>query len=60
MPASALARRVLAMLRARFIEDASGSNPPPASAELLPVLVALERVDGRLAPTLDQRVADRM
>jgi signal transduction histidine kinase len=60
MPASALARRVLAMLRARFIEDASGSNPPPASAEVLPVLVALERVDARLAPTWDQRFADRM
>jgi signal transduction histidine kinase len=60
MAATALARRVLAMLRARIILDAADSLPPPESTELLPLLVALERVDQRLAPTWDQRFADRM
>jgi len=58
--ASALARRVLGMMRARFIEDASTADPAPTVSELLVVLRALERLDQRLAPTWDQRFADRM
>ena len=55
---SPLARRLLAILRARFIELAVES--PPDSSVLLPVLSAIEQVDNRLAPNWSQRFADRM
>jgi signal transduction histidine kinase len=57
---SALSRRVLGMLRARVIEAAAAASPPPTTADLLPLLAAIESVDARLAPTWDQRFADRM
>jgi signal transduction histidine kinase len=60
LPASALARRVLGMMRAQFILDASTADSAPAVPDLLTILVALERLDQRLAPTWDQRFADRM
>jgi len=59
-PPSVLARRVLGMLRACFVSDVAAADPQPSTAELVPVLVALEQVEARLAPTWDQRFADRM
>ena len=58
--ASVLARRVLGMIRARFIAMASEADPQPASPELVTVLLAIEQVEARLAPTWDQHFADRM
>jgi signal transduction histidine kinase len=60
LPASVLARRVLTMLRARFVAGAAEADPQPSAAELLSVLVSFEQVEARLAPTWDQRFADRM
>ena len=59
-PASVLARRVLGMLRANIVAAVASADPPPPTAELVPVLVAMEEVEARLAPTWDQRFADRM
>jgi signal transduction histidine kinase len=59
LPGSMLARRVLGALRTRILE-AAATTPPIASSELLPLLLAVERVHDRLAPGWDQRFADRM
>jgi signal transduction histidine kinase len=57
---SALARRVLSLLRARFLEQASRLDKPPRETELLPLLLAMEQVSERMAPAWDQRFADRL
>lgn len=57
---SALARRVLALLRARFLEHASRLEHPPRETELLSLLLAMEQAGERMAPAWDQRFADRL
>ena len=59
-PPSALARRLLGMLRARFLERVVRLDPPPQTGELLNLLQALERVALGLEPTWDQRFGDRL
>ena len=58
LPVSPLARRVLTQLRAGFLEEVGGSRL--TAEELLPVLLAIEKVQERLAPSWDQRFADRL
>jgi signal transduction histidine kinase len=58
--ASPLSRRVLALLRARFLEHASRLDPAPRTTELLSVLTAMEAVADRMLPAWDQRFADRL
>ncbi len=60
LPASPLVRRVVGLIRARFVLGSAAAEPLPSSAEILPVLEALEQVDQRVAPAWDQRFADRM
>lgn len=58
LPPSALARRVLTLLRSRFLEAGSVEGGP--SPDLFRVLLAMEQVQERLAPTWDQRFSDRL
>ncbi len=58
LPASALGRRVLALLRSRFLDQIA--HAPDTAPAAVPYLVAMEQVAERLAPTWDQRFADRM
>lgn len=60
IPPSALARRVLTMLRSRFLEQVSRAAPAPREGDLLPILLAMEKVSERMVPTWDQRFADRL
>ncbi|HEX9893803.1 MAG TPA: HAMP domain-containing sensor histidine kinase [Gemmatimonadales bacterium] len=57
---SALARRVLALLRGRFLERAARLEQVPSQTELLPILLAMEQVSERMVPAWDQRFADRL
>lgn len=57
---SALARRVLGLLRTGLVREAAEAAPPPGADALLALLVAVERVEERLAPTWDQHFAERM
>jgi signal transduction histidine kinase len=60
LPRSALARRVLGMLRARFLRQVSAIQPSPAPGDLLEVLHAMERVSERLQPAWDERFSDQL
>lgn len=75
LPRSTLARRVLGLLRAQFVEvlvalsEARGPEPDLGVAlsdakrpepELLPLLAAIQRVEQRLEPNWDTRFTDRM
>jgi len=60
LPRSALARRVLGMLRARFLRRAAAVEGGPPAGELLEVLHAMERVSERLQPAWDERFSDQL
>jgi signal transduction histidine kinase len=60
LPATPLTRRLLALLRARFVEHLAGLEQPPEGAELLRFLAAFERLNGAVEPPWDQRFADRL
>jgi signal transduction histidine kinase len=55
-----LARRLLTMLRADFVELARAQDPPPDSAALLQFLSAIESVGRDLEPAWDERFTDRL
>jgi signal transduction histidine kinase len=57
---SSLPRRVLGMLRARFLSQMSAMDPVPAVEDVLPVLLAMERVSERLQPLWNERFSDRL
>lgn len=60
LPTSALARRVLGLLRTRWLEGMAAADPVPEGGDLLSVLGAIEQVQERLAPSWDDRFADRL
>ena len=60
LPRSSLARRVLGMLRVRFLREITASTVAPMAAELLPILQAMERVSERLQPLWNERFSDRL
>jgi signal transduction histidine kinase len=60
LPTSQLTRRLLGLLRARFLDLAAQDAVPPASADLLAFLRAFETVGSTLEPRWDQRFADRL
>jgi signal transduction histidine kinase len=57
---STLGRRVLSLLRARFLEGVARLEPPASPAEVLPILLAMEETGERMIPSWDQRFADRL
>ena len=60
LSATQLPRRLLGLLRSRFVLLSSREASPPGGRELLSVLLAFEQVAQRLEPNWDQRFADRL
>jgi len=60
LPRSALARRVLGMLRTRFLRLVAALEPAPTAGELLQVLQAMERISARLQPAWNERFSDQL
>jgi signal transduction histidine kinase len=60
LPRTALARRVIGLLRSRFLASFSLSEAKVPDLGLLQLLLAFDRVEERLEPTWDTRFADRM
>ena len=59
LPRSALSRRLLALMRAAFVERVQ-QLPPPDSSQLLRLLGAIEQVAQRLEADWSQHFADRL
>ena len=59
LPRNALSRRLLALVRAAFVERAS-ALPSPDAAQLLRVLSAIEQVGLRLEADWSQHFSDRL
>ena len=59
-PSSPLSRRLLWLVRDRFIEHAVEADPAPSSAGLLQVLKAIQAVSRQLEPDWAQHFADRL
>lgn len=60
VPPSALSRRLLDLLRTRFLAQIAALPAVPDPADLLRVLQALETVGASLQPAWDQRFSDRL
>lgn len=60
MPRSQLARRLLRLVRAEFINRATSLAPPPDPQQLLCVLGAMERIGRALEPDWAQHLSDRL
>ncbi|HET8650432.1 MAG TPA: HAMP domain-containing sensor histidine kinase [Gemmatimonadales bacterium] len=60
LPPTALARRLLSLIRAAFLERVKQIVPPPETTDLLRVLMALERVGQQLEPDWAQHFSDRL
>ena len=59
-PSNPLSRRLLWLVRDRFIEHAVEADPAPSSAGLLQVLKAIQAVSRELEPDWAQHFADRL
>jgi signal transduction histidine kinase len=60
VPRTALARRVLGLLRASFLDRAQALPWPPDSSQLLRLLGAIEQVEHRLEADSSQHFTDRL
>jgi signal transduction histidine kinase len=60
LPASALSRRLVNLVRCRFLERAQGLPAPPDTVQLLRLLSAIEAVSQRLEVDWSQHFADRL
>jgi signal transduction histidine kinase len=60
VPKTQLSRRLVTVVRTRFVEHAAALSPPPDPTQLLTILGALERVAAQLEPDWAQHLADRL
>ncbi len=60
VPRTVLSRRLLELIRRRFVAGVARLDPVPPAAELLEVLTAIERVAHAIEPDWEQHFANRL